>query len=245
MLDLGLALSKEEAQGLIMSGKVYNDKGQRLEKSGENFSIDTNLIIKNNKSLYVSRAGDKLAHALKTFSIHVDGLVFLDIGASTGGFTDCLLQHNAKHVFAVDVGYGLIDSKLRSNPRVSLLERINARNLTRQQLLEKSARAQKIDSLVMDVSFISIDKLVEPLSAVFPEIRDWVFLFKPQFEVEKKDVLDGGVIRSEEVLKKAQANFETYMSGLGFKLLQPPSSSPVAGKKSGNVEYLYHYEKRS
>ncbi len=244
LLDKGLALTLEEAQGLIMSGKVFDDKGRRLDKRGEKIDETAVVMVKDNKGQYASRAGDKLAHALKTYSIEVEGKVFLDVGSSTGGFTDCLVQNKARHVFAVDVGYGLIDSKLRGNPAVSVVERINARHLKRSDLLEHSPLAENIEMLVMDVSFISIEKLIGPLKAEFPEIRYWVLLFKPQFEVDKKDVLDGGIIRNQEVLSAAQSRFEAFMDGLGFTLIQPPSSSPIAGKKSGNVEYLYYYEKR-
>lgn len=239
----GLALSIEEAQGMIMSGTVFDERGRRLDKSGEKLDETTVIIVKDNKSRYVSRAGDKLAHAIKTFSIPVEGKVFLDIGSSTGGFTDCLIQNKAKHVFSVDVGYGLIDSNLRKNPNVSVVERMNARHLKRSDLLSFSPLASQVDMLAMDVSFISIEKLVSPLKTEFPEATFWVLLFKPQFEVDKKDVLDGGIIRSQEVLEAAQRRFESFMEQEGFRLVAPPSSSPIAGKKSGNVEYLYYYEK--
>lgn len=243
LVDKGLALSLEEANTLILTGKVLDEKQRPLLKPGMLFEESMALFLKESKSLYVSRAGEKLDHALKTFPIPVAQKVALDIGSSTGGFTDCLIKNGAKHVFAVDVGYGIIHEKLRNHPQVTLLERKNARTLQREDL--NSPLSAQIDLLVMDVSFISVEKLIEPLASAFPEIKEWVILFKPQFEVEKRDILEGGVVRNAEVVKNAQNSFENFMTSKGFKLLFPALPSPIAGKKSGNVECLYYYEKTS
>ncbi len=243
LVEKGLALSIEEAQALVMTGKVYGDNQQPLTKPGLLLEESASFFLKDSKSLYVSRAGEKLKCALDGFSISVADKVFLDIGSSTGGFSDCLLQHGAKHVFAVDVGYGIIHEKLRKNPRISLLERTNARLLKREELLGLSPLAARIDAVVMDVSFISIQKIIEPLSQSFPEVNEWIFLFKPQFEVEKKDILTGGIVRNQEVVETAKTQFETWMRNFSFQLVSPAIESSLSGKKSGNIESLYYFRK--
>lgn len=203
---------------------------------------DIVLEVRGKTTPFVGRAGQKLHHALETFGIKIMDSTCLDVGASTGGFTDCLLQNGARHVFAVDVGYGQIDSNLRKNPRVTVIERCNARYLTRDELLPHNALAERISFLCMDVSFISLKKVVEPLRRAFPDITTWVLLFKPQFEVGQKHLGKGGKVRSEEAVLEALVEFGEWITKLGLTEKHKPSPSPLAGKKSGNVEYLLHYE---
>ena len=213
-----------------------------MEKAGTPVPDDTTLEIRSKTTPFVGRAGQKLHHAFETFGLSVKQTVCLDVGASTGGFTDCLLQNGAGHVFAVDVGYGQIDSKLRAHPRVTVVDRCNARHLQREALLSQNGAAARIEFVCMDVSFISLRRIVEPLRKNFPELRTWVLLFKPQFEVGPKNLGKGGRVKSEELTLQALADFRQWIEPLGLIEKHPPSASPLAGKKSGNVEYLLHYE---
>lgn len=213
-----------------------------MEKAGTAVPDDTTLEVRSKTTPFVGRAGQKLHHAFETFGLVVKGQTCLDVGASTGGFTDCLLQNGAGHVFAVDVGYGQIDTKLRHHPHVTVVERCNARYLERSTLVSQNAAAARIEFVCMDVSFISLRKIVEPLRQNFPELRTWVLLFKPQFEVGQKNLGKGGKVKSEEITLAALAEFQQWIAGLGLIEKHPPSASPLAGKKSGNVEYLLHYE---
>ncbi|MBI4402552.1 MAG: TlyA family RNA methyltransferase, partial [Deltaproteobacteria bacterium] len=188
----GLTKSREAAHALILAGRVWSGQ-MRLEKPGQSVAEDIQIEIQKDERTFVSRAGLKLEHALIQFNLSVVGRVCLDIGASTGGFTDCLLQKGARRVFAVDVGYGQLDSKLRSNPAVTVLERTNARYLTSGTMGEL---AKDIDFVCADVSFISLRKIIEPLSHEFPKAKDWVLLFKPQFEVGREFVRKGGIVKN-------------------------------------------------
>lgn len=238
LVEKGLADSPEHAQALIMAGEIFDEKGVRLDKAGTAVPEDTALEIRSRKSAFASRGGHKLEHAFQKFSFSVEGKVCLDIGASTGGFTDCLLKHGAKHVFAVDVGYGLLDSLLRKDPRVTNLEKTNAR------FLKASDVTAEPSVCVMDVSFISIKQVAEPLAKNFPSLRDFIFLFKPQFEVAPKYVLKGGIVENQTVIDDALDTFSMWGHERGLDLLGGPESSPLPGKKSGNVEYLLHYGRR-
>lgn len=239
--ERGLCPSREQAQSLILSGVVWS-KEQRLDKPGTKYPEDTPLEIRARVQLFASRGGQKLQHALDCFRISVKNRICLDIGASTGGFTDCLLKNGARQVFAIDVGYGQLDVKLRQDPRVTVVEKTNARFLVLADLVTLSATASSLSFVTMDVSFISLRKIVEPLSRAIPGLRDWVLLFKPQFEVGRKNIGKGGLVRSEEAVREALSDFHVFMAGLGFILKGSPESSPITGKKSGNLEYLIHYE---
>lgn len=241
LVEKGLCATREKAQACIMAGEVWSE-GQRLEKPGVKIPRDTPLEIRGRQEKFVSRAGEKLEHALVEFGIDVTDRVCLDVGASTGGFTDCLLQRGALHVFAVDVGYGQLDSKLRQDARVTNVEKTNARNLTPETLLALNPRAKEISVIVMDVSFISLAKVIEPLKRAFGFVPLWIFLFKPQFEVGREQVGKGGVVRSEAAVTGALQEFQAFMNGLGFRMRSGPESSPLTGKKSGNLEYLLAYE---
>ncbi len=241
LVQRGLFSSREQAQASILAGEIWSGE-VRMEKAGTAVSLDLPLEHRGKTTPFVGRAGQKLHHALQTFGISVADCVCLDVGASTGGFTDCLVKEGARHVFAVDVGYGQIDSRLRIEPKVSVIERCNARYLTRTELLSHSPEAKRIDFVCMDVSFISLRKVVEPLRQAFPDIKSWVLLFKPQFEVGAKFLGKGGKVRSEEAVQDELKSFAEWIVTLGLKEAHPPSASPIAGKKSGNVEYLLHYE---
>jgi 23S rRNA (cytidine1920-2'-O)/16S rRNA (cytidine1409-2'-O)-methyltransferase len=204
--------------------------------------VDHSLSLElRGKPAFVGRGGLKLEHALKSFAIDVTHRVCLDIGASTGGFTDCLLKRGAKRVFSVDVGYGQLDYQLKKNSRVVSIERTNARFLSRSDLIRMDSDAEAIDLLVIDVSFISLEKIIGPVRAEFTGLKDWILLFKPQFQVGKTEVGKQGLVKSTEATHKALQSFHDFMKSLDLKRTHGPESSPIRGQKSGNVEYLIHY----
>jgi len=244
LAESGLCKSREHGQALILSGAVWT-RTRRLDKPGMRVDRETPLEIKELRPAFVSRGGYKLQHALDFFHINPSGRVCLDIGASTGGFTDCLLKKGAEHVFCVDVGYGQLDSHLRQDMRVTLLEKTNARNLTRCELEHADEKARLISLITIDVSFISLKKVIAPLAEQLGYTRDWIVLFKPQFEVGRKFVGKGGVVRENAMVEPSLKGFHDYMDSLGFLLKHGPELSPIAGKKSGNLEYLIHYELHS
>ena len=238
LVDRGLAASRERAQALILAGKVLvND--QKIEKSGAQVADECVIRLLGEDLKYVSRGGLKLERALQHWNISVEGKVCVDIGASTGGFTDCLLQHGAARVIAIDTGYGQMDFKLRQDVRVRLLEKTNARYLTREALGETA------DFIAMDVSFISAT-LVLPavLGAAFPILpeertgRQIVVLVKPQFEAGKEFVGKGGIVRDEKAQLAAVEKVKAAALGLGAKLTDT-IDSPILGAE-GNREFLLY-----
>lgn len=241
LLERGLCSSRTQAQALVLSGAVWSGQ-QRLDKAGVKVNSEIDLEIRSKGPRFSSRGGEKLSAALEAFSIEVSGRTCIDLGASTGGFTDCLLQNGAAKVFSVDVGYGQLDQKLRNDPRVRVLERTNARHLQKETLLEKDADADQISLGVADLSFISLLTVLRPVSQQLPSLKDWVLLFKPQFEVGPKHIGKGGLVRSAEAVEEALHNFNVGMNELGWTRNGLPKTSPLPGKKSGNVEYLVHYE---
>jgi len=225
----GLAPTREKAQALILSGAVSVD-GRRVDKAGTPVEETAELVVAGPPHPYVSRGGVKLEAALDHFRIDPSGLVCLDVGASTGGFTDCLLQRGAAKVYAVDVGYGQLDAKLRGDPRVIVREKMNARSLSRDDVPEPVALA------VIDVSFISA-RLILP--AVVPLVAKGgavVVLVKPQFEAGRAEVGKGGIVRSEDVRRRVVSEIANAGAGLG---LEPLGSirSPIRGAH-GNEEFL-------
>ncbi len=238
VFDLGLATSRERAQALILAGKILVD-GQKIEKAGAAVSLDAGIRLLGEDLKYVSRGGLKLERALQHWKMDVSGKVCLDVGTSTGGFTDCLLQHGAARVIAVDTGYGQIDFRLRQDARVRLLEKTNARYLTAEQLQER------VDLLVMDVSFISATLVLPAVTAAaFPSHpaegsgRELVVLVKPQFEVGRDRVGKGGIVRDPEAQMSAVEKVRRAVLECGF---QPTSviDSPILGAE-GNKEFLLH-----
>ena len=236
LLERGLAGSRERAQSLILAGKVLVN-GQKIEKSGAPVDREAEVRLLGEDLKYVSRGGLKLEKALEHWKIDVTGKICLDVGASTGGFTDCLLQYGAARVIAVDTGHGQIDFRLRQDPRVRLLEKTNARYLTREQISES------IDFIAMDVSFISAT-LVLPavVAAAFPQSpsersgRKIVVLVKPQFEVGREQVGKGGIVRNEAARLAAVEKVRQEIIGLGFTKTDV-IDSPILGAE-GNREFL-------
>jgi 23S rRNA (cytidine1920-2'-O)/16S rRNA (cytidine1409-2'-O)-methyltransferase len=238
LVGRGLVPSRERAQALILAGKVLVN-GQKIEKSGASVESDAVLRLLGEDLKYVSRGGLKLEKALEHWQINVAGLVCLDVGASTGGFTDCLLQHGAAHVIAVDTGYGQLDFRLRQDPRVRLFEKTNARYLTHEAL------GQFVDIIVMDVSFISAT-LVLPavIHSALPgdeaqrRSRQLVVLVKPQFEAGRTHVGKGGIVREESAQLAAVEKVRECVLQLGASHTDS-IDSPILGAE-GNREFLLY-----
>jgi len=226
----GLAPSRERAQALILAGKVLVAE-QKLEKPGSGVDPQAAVRLLGEDLKYVSRGGLKLELALEHWKINVNGRDCLDVGASTGGFTDCLLQHGARKVIAVDTGYGQIDIKLRQDARVRLLERTNARYLTRQQV------GQTVDLATFDLAFISVT-LVLPAAMAAAEPREIVVLVKPQFEAGREHVSKGGIVRDPAAQQAAVQRVHRAVDGLGGKEIEV-TDSPILGAE-GNREFLLH-----
>ena len=188
---------------------------------------------------YVSRGGVKLEHALKEFQVEVEGKVALDVGASTGGFTDCLLKHGAAKVYTVDVGYGLLEWKLRKDPRVKVVERTNVRYLTPEQLY---GEAPKADLATIDVSFISLSNVLPSVYELLTKEAEVVALIKPQFEARREQVERGGIVRDEKVRQEVIEKVKAAAEKLGFSV-KGMTASPIKGA-DGNVEYLMYMGKR-
>jgi len=231
VVEKGLARSRETAQSLIMSGNILVNE-QPIDKPGTSISENALIVSRKPDMPYVSRGGLKLEHALHELKIEVRGSMCLDAGASTGGFTDCLLQFGAAHVYAVDVGYGQLDWKLRGDSRVTVIERTNIRYATPEIL------PVAFDLIVIDVSFISLRIVVPVIEPFLKPKGEIVALVKPQFEVGREQVGKGGVIRDaalhEAVIKELTTLFEN--DGLHVRATLP---SPVLGPK-GNREFLLH-----
>ena len=236
LFERGLALSRERAQSLILAGKILVN-GQKIEKSGTSVDTDADIRLLGEDLKYVSRGGLKLEKALEHWKIEVAGKICLDVGASTGGFTDCLLQHGAARMIAVDTGHGQIDFRLRQDPRVRLLEKTNARYLTCEQLNDT------VDLVVMDVSFISAT-LVLPavIAAAFPSEdrsgRQIVVLVKPQFEAGREHVGKGGIVRDAAAQLAAVEKVRQAVTHLGA-IHTDVSDSPILGAE-GNREFLLY-----
>jgi len=229
LVERGLVESREKARALILAGKVLVD-GQRADKAGHAVSLEARIELLE-APRYVGRGGLKLEAALDHFSIQVRDRMCLDIGSSTGGFTDCLLQRGAARVYAIDVGTGQLDWKLRNDQRVVVQEQVNARYLTRAEVPEP------IDLAVCDVSFISITMILPALPDLLAENGEMVILVKPQFELEREQVGKGGIIREPLLHQKACHRVETAVQRLGFQTDIIPS--PVLGAE-GNQEFLLY-----
>ncbi|MGA9566968.1 MAG: TlyA family RNA methyltransferase [Candidatus Korobacteraceae bacterium] len=237
MLQRGLAPSRERAQALVLAGRVLvND--QKIEKSGANVDEDAALRILGDETPYVSRGGLKLARAMEHWQIDVRGKICLDVGASTGGFTDCLLQNGAAQVIAVDTGYGQIDMKLRNDARVRLLEKTNARYLTAEQLWPSGTERKPISMIAMDVSFISATLVLPAVVRCVGDDFEMVVLVKPQFEVGRENVGKGGIVRDAEAQQMAVERVRTAVAELGGAEIEV-IESPILGTE-GNREFLLH-----
>lgn len=229
MVEQGLAPSREKAQALIMAGQVVVGD-HAAQKAGQQVTAEVEIRIKGEPMPYVSRGGLKLAKGLDAFNVDPAGRIAIDVGASTGGFTDCLLQRGVSTVYAVDVGYGQLAWKLREDPRVVVLEKTNIRHLKPEQLEPLP------DLAVIDASFISLNLVLPPTLALLSRPAELIALVKPQFEVGKGAVGKGGIVRDPKLHKEVLANMEQLARELGAELLGI-CDSPITGA-DGNREFL-------
>ncbi len=229
--ERGLTESRERARTTIMSGLVFVN-GQRIDKPGTVVDPDAQIEIHGDALPFVSRGGFKLDKALKVFPVDPSGKICIDCGASTGGFTDVLLQHGAAKVYAVDVGYGQLAWKLRTDERVVNLERCNLRYITSEQVPEP------LDLAVMDVSFISIRLVIPAVRELLKSGADYICLIKPQFEAGREEVGKKGVVRDPAVHERVVQEILTFASGAGFSVMGL-DYSPIKGPE-GNIEYICH-----
>ena len=234
LVERGLAASRERARALILAGEVRVN-GHPAGKAGAAISPDAEVTLAVPDHPYVGRGGLKLAHALDTFAVRVDGRVGLDIGASTGGFTDVLLQRGAPRVVALDVGHNQIDWKLRSDPRVIVLERVNARHLVPDQL---PPDLRTFDVVTIDVSFISLRHILPVVPPLLNPGADVIALVKPQFEAGRTEVGKGGIVRDEGVRARVVEDITRAADALGLSRVGL-IDSPIAGME-GNKEFLMH-----
>ena len=231
LVSLGLAESRAKAQATIMAGEVYVN-GQKADKSGMEVDITANIEVRGSACPYVSRGGLKLEKALKNFGVDPTGYVCSDSGASTGGFTDCLLQQGASKVFAIDVGYGQLAWKIRNDPRVVVMERTNIRYVTPEDL------GEMLDLSVIDVSFISLGLVLPVVKTLLKPTGQVLCLIKPQFEAGKEKVGKKGVVRDPAVHEEVLQNFISLAKSLDFTI-RNLTFSPVKGPE-GNIEFLAH-----
>ena len=234
LFERGLCESREKAKAIIMSGNVYVEN-QKADKPGTSYEETANIEVRSAALAYVSRGGLKLEKAIKEFKIDLNGLVAMDIGASTGGFTDCMLQNGAKKVYAVDVGYGQLAWKLRNDDRVVNLEKTNIR------YLDKDLITDQLDFFSVDVSFISLCKVLDVAKDFLEEGGRAVCLIKPQFEAGREKVGKNGVVRDAKVHKEVIDKVCNYVKENGFNILGL-DYSPIKGPK-GNIEYLIYLRK--
>lgn len=233
LVEKQLIDSREKAKRLILAGKVYVN-GAQLSKAGSLVSEESIIELKNLGIPFVSRGGLKLAGALKKFKFSVKNLIALDVGASTGGFTDCLLKNGIKKVYAVDVGYGQLAWKIRTDPRVIVIERKNARYLTASDI------GEKVDLAVIDLSFISVKLVLRRIMSILNKNGHIIALIKPQFEVGKGEVGKGGIVRDREKHFKVLDDINRFsVKEVGLKTLGL-TRSPIFGAK-GNIEYFLHF----
>lgn len=234
LVQKGLAPSREKAKTMIMEGNVFINNN-REDKAGTMFDENVEIEIKGNTLKYVSRGGLKLEKAMTHFGITLDDKVCMDIGASTGGFTDCMLQNGAKKVYAVDVGYGQFAWKLRQDERVVCMEKTNIRYVTPEDI------ADKLDFASVDVSFISLTKVLGPARALLTDEGEMVCLIKPQFEAGREKVGKKGVVREKSVHEEVIVKVIEFAKEIGFEILNL-EYSPIKGPE-GNIEYLVHIRK--
>jgi 23S rRNA (cytidine1920-2'-O)/16S rRNA (cytidine1409-2'-O)-methyltransferase len=238
LVDRGLASSRERARALILAGSVRVN-GQPAAKAGTSVPMDADVTVATPDHPYVGRGGLKLAHALDRFAIPVAGRIALDIGASTGGFTDVLLQRGARRVVALDVGHGQLDWKLRNDPRVDVIERKNARTLT---VSDFPAGRTPFQIVAIDVSFISLRLILPVVPPLLDATGDVVALVKPQFEAGRAEVGKGGIVRDPAVHARVLEDVAAAADALGLRRAGS-IESPIAGME-GNREFLLHLQKR-
>ena len=236
LVDRGIVQSRERARAMIMAGKVVVE-GKRIDKPGVQVNGEARIQLQGGDSSYVSRGGEKMEGALKAFGIDPKGMVVMDVGASTGGFADCILQKGAEKVYAVDVGYGQLAWKLQKDARVVNLERRNIRYLRRDEVEEE------IDLILIDTSFISIEKFLPHLLGFLKKGGAILGLLKPQFEVGRGEVGKGGVVRDKALHEKVIDRISQFSRGLRLKILGV-AESPLLGPK-GNKEFFIYLKKEN
>ncbi len=234
LVKRNLAASREKAKAVIMSGNVYVE-GQKEDKPGTAFPEEVKIEVRGNSLPYVSRGGLKLEKALKNFQVSVEGKVCSDVGSSTGGFTDCMLQNKAKKVFAIDVGKGQLDWKLRQDARVVCMEKTNIRYVTPEDI------GEPVDFSSIDVSFISLAKVLLPIFNYLTDEGEIVALIKPQFEAGREKVGKKGVVRDKSTHIEVIKSVAEYALSIGFDVKEI-DFSPIRGPE-GNIEYLIHLKK--
>ena len=234
LVNRGLAESREKAKAIIMSGNVYVE-GQKEDKAGSTFADTANIEVRGSTLKYVSRGGLKLEKAMENFDVTIKGKICMDVGSSTGGFTDCMLQNGAVKVYSVDVGHGQLARKLRNDERVVCMEKTNIRYVTPEDV------ADKIDFSSIDVSFISLTKVLLPVKNLLTDDGQIVCLIKPQFEAGREKVGKKGVVRDPKVHEEVIEKICDFASSNGFELLHL-DYSPIKGPE-GNIEYLLHMRK--
>lgn len=234
MVQRNLAPSREKAKALIMAGCVLVD-GQREDKAGTSFADTVEITVKGNTLRYVSRGGLKLEKAMQHFDLTLNGKVCMDVGASTGGFTDCMLQNGAVKVYSVDVGYGQLDWKLRQDQRVVCMEKTNIRYVVPEDI------GEQVDFASIDVSFISLTKVLHPVKDLLTDEGEIVCLIKPQFEAGREKVGKKGVVRDPAVHEEVIEKVTSYAKEIGFAVREL-EFSPIKGPE-GNIEYLLHLAK--
>ena len=233
LVNRGLATSREKAKAIIMSGIVYVD-GQKEDKAGSMFEEKVTVEVRGPTLKYVSRGGLKLEKAMTHFGVQPQGKVCMDVGSSTGGFTDCMLQNGAVKVYAVDVGHGQLDWKLRNDPRVVCMEKTNIRYVTPDDIEDKIGLSS------IDVSFISLTKVLGPVKALLTDDGQVVCLIKPQFEAGREKVGKKGVVREKNTHLEVIRKVMEFASEIGFEILNL-EFSPIKGPE-GNIEYLLHLQ---
>ena len=234
LVSLGLAESREKAKAVIMAGNVFVD-GQREDKAGSMFEDKARIEVRGHKLPYVSRGGLKLEKAVKSFSLSLEGKLCMDVGSSTGGFTDCMLQNGARKVYAVDVGTNQLAWKLRTDERVVCMEKTNIRYLLPEEIQERPRFAS------IDVAFISLTKVLLPVRELLTEDGQVVALIKPQFEAGREKVGKKGVVRDRETHLEVIDQVISYARSVGYRILDL-DFSPVRGPE-GNIEYLLYLQK--
>ncbi|MBI5827929.1 MAG: TlyA family RNA methyltransferase [Deltaproteobacteria bacterium] len=230
LVEKGLAQSRHKAQALVMAGKVLVD-GVTVDKAGKEVGRGSAITLKEEMP-YVSRGGVKLAGALDNFAVDATGFTVMDVGASTGGFTDCLLKRGARFIYAVDVGKGILDISLRNDPRVRVLEQRNIRHLGPSEIPES------VDLAVIDVSFISLEKVLPRVKEFLREGSRVLALIKPQFEVGKGQVGKGGVVRDPEKHREVVEKIKGFSASIGFNVLAT-AESPITGAKGNREFWIY------
>ncbi len=234
LVNRGMVESREKAKAVIMTGNVFVNE-QREDKAGQKFPVDVYIEIRGKKLKFVSRGGYKLEKALQVFPITLTGLTCMDVGASTGGFTDCMLQNGAKFVYSIDVGTNQLAWKLRQDERVRSMEKTNIRYVTPEDV------GEPVDFVSIDVAFISLTKVLEPIWHLMKDEAQMVCLIKPQFEAGREKVGKKGVVRDLAVHKEVMEHVISYAKSLGF-VIKGLDFSPIRGPE-GNIEYLLYIQK--